>query len=108
MPENTAASPTLGGHSSNPWRLKRTNICPGPETSTIRSASGYGSGRSSIASSTLKRAALTPMPRDRVTAARAANPGLRASRRAAYERSRHIRQTYRRIAREGYQAGFST
>ena len=50
---------------------------------TSRSLSGYGSGRSSTASTTLKTAVVAPMPSASVTTAAMANPGLRARPRAA-------------------------
>jgi hypothetical protein len=50
---------------------------------TRRSASVYGSGRSSTALTTLKMAVLAPMPRARVRTATIANPGARTSVRVA-------------------------
>jgi hypothetical protein len=55
---------------------------------TSRSLSGYGSGRSSTALTTLKTAVVAPMPSASVATAAVANPGLRARPRTAYETSR--------------------
>jgi hypothetical protein len=50
---------------------------------TKRSLSGYGSGRSNTALTTLKTAVVAPIPSASVTTAAVANPGLRARPRAA-------------------------
>src|ERR1041384_2174157 len=54
----------------------------------MRSGSGEGSGRSSTPSTTLKIAALAPMPSARVRRTTAVKPGVRASPRRERRRSR--------------------
>ena len=64
-----------------PERLSRCSRT----TSSV--AAGYGSGRSSVASTTAKTATLAPIPRESVTTAVAANPRSRRRRRKAYRTS---------------------
>ena len=65
---------------------------------TSRSLSGYGSGRSSTALTTLKTAVVAPMPSASVMTAAAAKPGLRTRPRAAYETSRRTSSIQKNMA----------
>ena len=57
----------------SPWEGLRHTNC------TRRSGSGYGSGRSMTALTTLKMAALAPMPSASVRSAAVVNAGVRTS-----------------------------
>ena len=66
----------------------RLPVSPIWNSCTMRSASGYGSGRSSTPSTTVNIAAAAPMPSPMVRIAVSENDGTRASERPAIRRSR--------------------